>query len=132
MWFLLGYGFYAWAYAGVGSLVSRQADAQNAAFPLSVPVLIGYLSATTLLGSTDPSPFIRVLAFLPPTSPMVMPMLIGLGKVSAWEIAGSIALSLVGIALLMRLAGDVYSRAILHSGQRLRLRQVLRGDFNAA
>jgi ABC-2 type transport system permease protein len=132
VWFLLGYGFYAWAFAAVGSLVSRQADAQNAAFPLTVPLLIGYLSATTLLGATEPSPFIRVLAFLPPTSPMVMPMLIGLGKAPGWQIATSIVVSVTGIALLMRLAGDIYSRAILHSGQRLKLGQVLRGDFSAA
>ncbi len=131
-WFLLGYGFYAWAYAAVGSLVSRQADAQNAAFPLSVPVLVGYLSATTLLAGGDPSLFVRVLGFLPPTSPMVMPMLIGLGEAPGWQIALSMGLSVVGILLLMKVAGDIYSRAILHSGQRLRLRQVLRGDFSAA
>ncbi|MBA3652712.1 MAG: ABC transporter permease [Actinobacteria bacterium] len=132
VWFVLGYGLYSWVYAAIGSLVSRQADAQNAAFPVSIPVLVGYIAATSLLSGGDPSPFVRVLAFLPPTAPMVMPMLIGLGKVAVWEILVSMGLVAVTIALLTRVAGDIYARAILHSGQRLRLRQVLRRNFSAA
>lgn len=132
VWFALGYGLYAWAYAAVGSMVSRQEDAQNAAFPMIIPVLVGYMGASTLLSGGDPSPFVRVLSFVPATAPMVMPMLIGIGEAPAWHIAASMIIVVGSIALLMRLAGDIYSRAILHSGQRLRLRQVLRGDFTAA
>ena len=131
VWFFLGYGLYAMAYAAVGSLVSRQADAQNAAFPLAIPILVGYLTATSLLGG-DVSAFARVLAFLPPTAPMIMPMLIGIGRVPGWEIAVSVGEMLVAIALVVRIAGDVYARAILHTGRRLRLREVLRSEFSAA
>jgi ABC-2 type transport system permease protein len=131
-WFLLGYSFYSLAYASVGSLVSRQADAQNAAFPVGLPILVGYFTATTLLGATDPSPFTRVLSYFPPTAPMVMPMLIGVGKASAWQALISMGILVVATIFLARLAGAIYSRAILHTGQRLKLRQVLRRDFNAA
>jgi ABC-2 type transport system permease protein len=131
-WFVLGYSFYSFAYAAVGSLVSRQADAQNAAFPVGLPVLVGYISATTLLSGGDPSTFVRVLAFLPPTAPMVMPMLIGLGKVSTLGAFTAMGLLALASLAMSRLAGLVYSRAILHSGQRLKLRQVLRRDFSAA
>jgi ABC-2 type transport system permease protein len=131
-WFVLGYGLYSWAYAAVGSTVSRQADAQNAAFPLTIPVLVGYISVTSLLSGGDPSSFVRVIAFLPPTAPMVMPMLIGLGKVAMWEVALSMAGVAVSIVLLMKFAGDIYARAILHTGRRLHFREVFRRDFNAA
>ena len=33
-WFVLGFAFYGWAYAAAGSLVSRQSEAQAAAFPI--------------------------------------------------------------------------------------------------
>jgi len=131
LWFVLGYSVYALAYAAVGSLASRQADAQNASFPLAVPLLVGYLSSVSLLNGGDPSAFVRVLSFFPLTAPMVMPMLIGLGKVATWEIAVSIALIVASIVVIARVAGNVYSRAILHTGQRLKLRQVMRGDFSA-
>ena len=131
VWFFLGYGLYAMAYAAVGSLVSRQADAQNAAFPLAIPILVGYITATSLLGG-DVSTFARVLAFLPPTAPLIMPMLIGIGRVPGWQIAISVAEMVVAIAIVIRVAGDVYARAILHSGRRLRLREVLNRDFSAA
>src|SRR5207249_1779675 len=48
-WFVLGYGMFSWMYAAVGSLVSRQADAQNASFPLSVPMLVAFISINGLL-----------------------------------------------------------------------------------
>jgi ABC-2 type transport system permease protein len=132
VWFILGYGFYSWANAALGSTVSRQADAQNAAFPVGVPLIVGYISATTLLSGGDPSPFIRVLSFLPPTAPMIMPMLIGIDKVELWQVAVSIAISIVTIVLLSRAAAAIYSRAILHTGQRLKLRQVIKPDFTGS
>jgi ABC-2 type transport system permease protein len=131
-WFVLGYGMFSWMYAAVGSLVSRQADAQNASFPLSVPMLVAFISINGLLSGGDPSPFVRVLSFLPFTAPLVMPMLVGIGKASALASLGSMAITAVAIFGLARLAGDIYSRAVLHSGQRLHMRQVLRRDFNAA
>jgi ABC-2 type transport system permease protein len=131
LWFVLGYSTYAWLYAAIGSLISRQGDAQSAAFPLSIPILVGYISSATLLSGGDPSAFVRALSFFPLTAPMVMPMLIGAGKAAGWEIAVSIGLTVGGIAVLMRVAGDIYARAVLHTGQRLKLSQVVRGEFSA-
>jgi ABC-2 type transport system permease protein len=132
LWFVLGYAMYAWLYAAIGSLISRQADAQSAAFPLSIPILVGYLSSATLVTGGDPSLFVRVLSFFPLTAPMVMPMLIGAGRAAGWEIGVSITLTVGAIVLLMRVAGDIYSRAVLHTGRRLKLSEVLRGEFSAA
>jgi ABC-2 type transport system permease protein len=126
VWFLLGYAFYAWLYAAVGSLVSRQADAQNAAFPVALPLFVGYFSTFSLLGGGEPSGFVHVLGFLPPTAPLIMPMLIGLGKVSGIEIALSVAITAAGVVVLSRVAAEIYSRAILHTGRRLKLREVFK------
>jgi ABC-2 type transport system permease protein len=131
-WFGVGYAFYSWAYAAVGSLVSRQSDAQNAAFPVMVPLLVGYLTSTSLIGANEPSAFAHVLSYLPPTAPVVMPMLLGIGKATAWQAAISMAVTIVAVILVSRLAGSIYSRAILHTGRRLRLKEVLKRDFASA
>ena len=52
-WFVLGFGFYGWAFAAAGSLVSRQSEAQAAGFPISIPLFVGYIAATTSLGSAS-------------------------------------------------------------------------------
>jgi ABC-2 type transport system permease protein len=131
-WFVLGYGLFSWMYAAVGSLVSRQAEAQNVSFPLSVPLLISFFAANSLLTGGEPTAFHRVLSFIPLTSPLVMPMLIGLGRVVWWQILIAIGLSVGAIGFLFVAAGDIYARASLHSGRRLRLREVVRREFTAA
>ena len=122
-WFLLGYAFYSSLYAAAGSLVTRQEDAQNVVFPLTLPLLLGYLLAfSALVGSV--SPVVRALSFLPFTSPVVMPVRVAVGDAHLWEVAVAAALLLGATVLAVRFAGDVYSRAVL-SGRRLKLREAL-------
>ncbi|MBV9934397.1 MAG: ABC transporter permease [Actinobacteria bacterium] len=131
-WFIVGYAFYSWAYAAVGSLVNRQSDGQNAAFPLMVPLLVGYITTTSLIGAGDPSPFARVLSFFPATAPVVMPMILGIGKATAWQSAIAMAITIAAVFVLIRVAGMVYARAVLHTGRRLKLSEVLSKDFASA
>jgi ABC-2 type transport system permease protein len=124
VWVVLGYAFYSWVYAAGGSLADRQEQVQSLAFPLQLPILFGYIVSFTALGSGAPSPLIKVLAYLPPTAPFAMPVLLGLGRATWWEFGLSVGLMVVAIALTARLAGAVYVRAILRTGGRLRIRQL--------
>jgi ABC-2 type transport system permease protein len=126
LWFVLGYSFYCTAYAAVGSLVSRQEDAQNAAFPVSLPLLIGYGFSFSAVGGSEPSAMVRFLSYFPPTSPLVMPVLIAVKAATFAQAAIAVGLMLVSIVLLMRVAATIYSRAILHTGRRLKIAEVLR------
>jgi ABC-2 type transport system permease protein len=54
-----------------------------------------------------------------------MPVLVGLSAVTWWEFAASAALTIVCTVGVARLATSVYRRAILRTGGRVRLRQVL-------
>jgi len=85
VWLVLGYAFYCWVYAAAGSLAERQDQVQSLAFPLSLPIIFGYIMALTAAGSASPSSFFKVLAYLPPTAPFAMPVLVGLGKVTWWS-----------------------------------------------
>src|ERR1019366_10232436 len=63
VWLVLGYAFYCWVYAAGGSLAERQDQVQSLAFPLSPPIIFGYVISLTALGSGSPSGFFKVLAY---------------------------------------------------------------------
>ena len=123
-WLVLGYAFYCWVYAAAGSLAERQDQVQSLAFPLSLPIIFGYIMALTAAGG-NPSYFFKVLAYLPPTAPFAMPVLVGLGAVTWWEFLASALISIACTAGLARLATGIYRRAILRTGGRVKLRDVL-------
>jgi len=124
-WLVLGYAFYSWVYAAAGALASRQDQVQSLAFPLGLPAIFGYIMGLTTATSGNASVFIHVLAYLPPTAPFVMPVLVGLGAVSWWQFAASVIISLVCTVGVAKGAASIYRRAILQTGRRVRLREVL-------
>jgi ABC-2 type transport system permease protein len=127
VWLVLGYAFYSWAYAAAGSLAERRDQVQSMVLPLSLPIIFGYFVAQAALASGTPSTLVEVLAYLPPTAPFTMPVLVGLGSVSWWQVTLSAAISVGCTAAVARLAAGIYRRAILRTGRRVRLREVLPG-----
>jgi len=126
LWIVLGYAFYCTAYAAAGSLISRQADAYNAAMPLQIPLLLAYVLTYTVIYASTVNPFFHVLAFIPFTAPVAMPVLVAVGAAPAWQVAVSAVISVASTVWMARLAGTIYGRAILRTGSRLKVRQVLR------
>jgi ABC-2 type transport system permease protein len=126
VWLVLGYAFYSWLFAAAGSTAERQDQVQTLALPLSLPIIVAYVYAITVASSGNPSLLFKVLAYLPPTAPFAMPVLVGLDQVAWWQFLISVALAIGGIALMAWFAAGVYRRAVLKSGQRVRLRE-LRG-----
>jgi ABC-2 type transport system permease protein len=124
-WLVLGYGFYCWVYAAAGSLAERRDQAQGLILPLALPIILGDFLAQATIASGSPSVFFEVLAYLPPTAPFAMPVLIELGRATWWEFAVSAAVSVACTAGVARLATVVYRRAILRTGRRVPLREVL-------
>ena len=125
VWLLLGYAFYCWVYAAAGSLAQRQDQVQSLASPLSLPIIFGYVMALIAVGSGSPSTLFKVLAYLPPTAPFAMPVLVGLGAVTWWEFMASALISVVCTVGVARLATSIYKRAILRTGARVKLRDVV-------
>jgi ABC-2 type transport system permease protein len=125
VWLVLGYAFYSWVYAAAGSMVSRQDQVQSLAFPLALPVIFGYVVSLSAATSGNPNLLVHVLAYLPPTAPLAMPTLIGLGAVTWWQVAVSAVISVACTVVVARMAASVYQRAILQTGRRVRLREAL-------
>lgn len=130
LWFLLGYAFYACLYACAGAIVSRQEDLQSSTGALNMIVIGAYILSFVALQEPD-GMLMKVLSFLPPSAPMAMPARWLVADVPAWQMIASVALTLLTIAALLRLATVVYSRAALRMGPKVSLRSVLAGGSKA-
>ncbi len=128
IFFVLGYAFYCTAYAAAGSLVSRQSDVNSVVFPVQIPLILAYALSYTVIYANKANAFYHVLGWLPPTSPIAMPVLYAAGDVPVWEVVVSGLLCAAGTVWMARLAAQVYSRSILRTGGRIPLRQALRRE----
>jgi ABC-2 type transport system permease protein len=132
VWIVLGFVLYAWLFAALGSLASRVEDAQSIAFPMQIPLFVGYFASFSAIGASAPNTLVTVLAYVPFTAPMDMSVLTATGAVAWWQVAVSMLITLATIVLAARVAATVFQRSILRIGQRVRLRTVLGRDAAAA
>ncbi len=121
-WFLLGMALYLTLAGVLASLVERQEEAGSVVTPLIMILVGGYLVAQ----SAADSPLGTVLAYLPLTSSLIMPSRLALGVSSPAEMVLSLLIGLAALAAILRWGSVVYRRAIVRTGRRLRLREVLR------
>jgi hypothetical protein len=89
-------------------------------------MMVAYFASFTTIGQPG-SVFARAISYFPLTAPMAMPGRIAMGAAAWWEPVAAAMLTLAAIAGLVVLAGRVYTRAILHSGPALSLRDIWRG-----
>ena len=125
LWFVLGYAFYACAFACAGSLVPRVEELQSTTMPLTFVILISLFVAFAV--NDDPGGTLaRVTAFIPFTAPMTLPPRILVGEASALEVVGGAFVTLAACALLIPLAARIYAGAVLRTGSAIKLRDAWR------
>ncbi len=125
LWLVLGYAFYCWVYAAAGSTAERQDQVQTLALPLSIPVLLAYIFSITVVSTGHADLFFKILAYLPPTAPFCMSVLVSLRQATWWEFTGSVVISLAATVGMAIFAARVYRRAVLRTGGRVHLRELL-------
>ncbi len=125
VWFVLGYAFYASAFAVAGALVPRLEELQATTTPLTLTIVISLLVGFAV--HDDPSGTLaHVTAFIPMTAPITMPSRIILGEAPAWEIAASIVVTVGATVLLVPLAARIYSATVLRTGSAVKLSEAIR------
>jgi ABC-2 type transport system permease protein len=126
VWFLLGYTAFAFAFAGVASLVSRQEEVASAVTPVMMLLIVGYVIGVSILPSTPDSGLVAVLSLIPVFAPTLMPVRLALGVVPAWQAVVSVAGMVIIIPLLLWLSARIYRNAVLRSGARVKLKDAWR------
>jgi ABC-2 type transport system permease protein len=117
-YFLGGYLLYGALFAAVGSAVDSQQEAQQFQFPVTIPLLIGYMGLFMFI-LRDPHGSVSFwLSIIPFTSPVAMVGRIAFG-VPDWQLALSIFLLIGGFLLTTWIAGRIYRVGILMTGTKV-------------
>ena len=120
VWFLLGYALYAWLYAASAVLVSRQEDLQSITTPLTLLLVAAFFVVFPTIDKPD-STLAKVTSLVPFSSPLAMPARVAQGEASGVEIALSLFLLVLSVAVLVPIGVRVYESAILRTGRPLKL-----------
>lgn len=124
--FLVGFGLYASIYAVAGALAGSAEEAQSAAAP------IGFISAAVYMAvliGVVPDPnglFAQILTYIPFSAPFAVPVRVGAGM-PMWQAALGFISTTIGLVVTVRVAGRLYSAAIL-AGGRLTWRGALKAE----
>lgn len=125
-WFILGYTFYAFLYAAIGSTISRAEDLQGVLWLPTVLIMPGYF--LSIMALEDPDRIAAKIASMTPMwAPFVMPVRIGGGVAAPWEIAVAVVGTVLGAVALVWIGSRVYRGSLLRTGSKVKLRDAWRG-----
>lgn len=125
IYFILGYFIYAILYALTGSTVSKPEDIQSANGPVAILAVIGfYLSYFTMM---NPTSNLNVFASMfPISSPFCMPFRVMMGLASTTDVIISIAILIISILIIAKVAIKIYSNAILNYGTKMGIKDMIK------
>jgi ABC-2 type transport system permease protein len=121
VWFVLGYAFYASAFAAVASRVSRQEEMQGAIQPLSMLLMVGYFAVFPAIGNPNAG-WVKVVSLIPPFSTLLQPVRISGGEVSWWEPVLAVSLMIGLTAVVIAAAARIYENSVLRFGSKVTLK----------
>ena len=125
LWFVLGYLFYSVLYAALGATTSRIEDAQAAITPITGLMLLSYFGV--IYAEENPDAVVTILlSYFPPTAPVVMTYRLAVHAVPGWQMMTAAICMVIAMWGLIRLAGRIYSGALLRFGGRVPLRDLVR------
>ncbi|MFG0273870.1 MAG: ABC transporter permease [Phycisphaerales bacterium] len=119
VYFLIGYFMFAAVMAAIGSAVTEIREAQSLQGPVfGVVILFVYLAIFAGMQDTN-NMLSRVLSFVPPAIPFVMPMRLAnpAAPPATWEIAATIAIGLVSVVVLVWAAAKIFRIGVLMYGK---------------
>lgn len=125
LFFVLGYILYAVFNALVGATVSRLEDLNTALMPVSfVSVISFYLSYMALM--TEGGTIAKVATYVPFSSPFYVPATILSDSVSGTQMVIALLILVAAIAVFILFTAKVYAVVILHTGNRLRFKDMFK------
>ncbi|WP_283135914.1 ABC transporter permease [Rhizohabitans arisaemae] len=125
VWFVLGYAFFATLAGAFASLVSRQEEVNSVLTPLIMVIMVSYF--VSFFATRDPTGTLAtVTSYVPPFSSMIMPVRMAAAEVPLWQAGLSMAAMVVAVLAALAFGAKVYQRAVLRTGARVKLGDVVR------
>ncbi|CCH17485.1 ABC transporter permease [Micromonospora lupini] len=121
--FLLGFVLLAAMWAAAGALVNRQEDIAGVSTPVQLAVMLPFFAVIFL---NDNATAMRVLSYLPFSSPTAMPLRLFTGDAAGWEPIVSLAILLAAAGAFLAAGARVYEGSLLRTNGRTSLRAAWR------
>lgn len=127
--FILGFLVYALIAGLAGASISKMEDLSAAIQPMSIIGVLGfYLAYMPQIGNTgNESNIIAIIArYIPISSPFTIPSAFMLGQMTLVEAIIALLILLACVIVLALIVAKVYEHIVLHTGDRLKLKDMLR------
>lgn len=125
VFFILGYVLYSILNALVGATVSKLEDLNTAMMPVSFVSIGGFYLAYAGTMASGGSGIATAAAYMPFASPFYIPSAILAGNAEMSQILIGLLILIVTIVLLMLFTVRVYSVVILHTGNRVKIKDLI-------
>ena len=126
-WFVLGFALYAFLFAAAAALVNKITEVSSAITPVIMILVAGYMLAVTVVASDPNGGWSIAASIFPLTAPLAMPIRWASGEVPVYQLILAMSLTAATAVLLVSVASSIYRRALLITGHRVRLREVITG-----
>ena len=123
IYFLLGYLFYASIFAMIGTFFSSEQEAQQSTSIISFIAILPFIFGSYFI--SNPSSYLTtVFSYIPPLTPFMMIMRIGMGTVETLEIIYTSFLLVISCILMLKLSGKLFKVTILMYGKRVSIKEI--------
>ncbi len=126
-WFLLGFVLYAFLFAAAAALVDKITEVGSAIMPVMVVLVGGYILGITVVTADPGGGWSIAASIFPLTAPLAMPIRWASGEVPVYQLLLAMAVTATTAMLLISLASSIYRRALVITGRRVKLREVIGG-----
>ncbi len=123
--FVLGFFLYSAAYAAVAATCSTQQEAQQAALPVTLCIVVGLILMFGLLDEPNGT-LGHVMSLIPLFAPFVTPVRYSLSPLPISELLLSAASTGLGVLAVTWVAARIYRMGILMYGKRVSVAELLR------
>lgn len=123
LFFILGYVLYAIINALVGATISKLEDLNTAIMPVSFISIIGFYLAYAAIMSPE-SVIGTIATYVPFSAPFYIPSMILSETVGIVQMGVSLLILIATIVVLTLFTAKVYSVVILHTGNRLKIKDL--------
>lgn len=115
--FILGVVFFGSLYAAVGSTVSSESEARQAAQPVTLLLILTVVFIGPAVNDPN-STLAQVWSLLPCSSPILMPLRMAISDVPMTQVVGSIVILIASCIAAVWLAARIYRVGLLMYGKR--------------
>lgn len=125
VFFVLGFLYYSGISAALGAMVGAEQEVQQLSIVVVAPLVISVVMMSYVLANPGSTVSV-VLSLIPPLTPIIMYLRICAQTPPVWQIALSIALLIIAIAVVVWIASRIYRIGILMYGKRPTLPEIAR------